>query len=336
MRYFKILFALLSFLMILNSGCRQEKQPNLEVDLSAVPIPDIQINRYGYSLFSIPTDSFADGLRKMGPSFPIFLNNMHNTEQAEIQLRKFVEDKGNRAAWQVIKEKYKSVQSLQNELNIAFQHYSYYFPNALLPTVYTYISGYNYEHPVIIDNNNMLIGLDCFLGSDFSFYKNVRVPIFLLPAMDSQNIAPVCMHQMAEVNYGQPLASNDLINNMLETGKMLYFCEAMLPTLPKYRLFGFTEKQMEWCFENEKNLWALFIDEKLLFTKDATIIRRFINPAPFTSGIARSSPGQTGVFIGWQIIRAYMENNPAVTLSDLMNTNDYNKILQASRYKPAR
>jgi hypothetical protein len=38
--------------------------------------------------------------------------------------------------------------------------------------------------------------------------------------------------------------------------------------------------------------------------------------------------------VGWQIIRSYMENNPEVSLQELMKMTDVNLIFSKSGYKP--
>jgi len=63
-------------------------------------------------------------------------------------------------------------------------------------------------------------------------------------------------------------------------------------------------------------------------------IIRYINASPTTSGFPLDSPGRTGVWIGWQIVRKYMKNFPETTLSELMQNSDYQQILNDSKYFP--
>jgi len=63
-------------------------------------------------------------------------------------------------------------------------------------------------------------------------------------------------------------------------------------------------------------------------------IVRFIGPAPFTSSFTNDSPGRTGSWLGWQIVRKYMKKNPEITLPELMKDDDYQKILNDSGYSP--
>jgi uncharacterized protein YjaZ len=56
---------------------------------------------------------------------------------------------------------------------------------------------------------------------------------------------------------------------------------------------------------------------------------------PFTSGFAEESPARTGSWLGWQIVKDYMDNND-VTLKELLKDTDSQKILEKSGYKPSR
>jgi len=60
-----------------------------------------------------------------------------------------------------------------------------------------------------------------------------------------------------------------------------------------------------------------------------------LNDGPFTSGFAKESPSRVGKWLGWQIIRAYMENNE-LGLEAMFAEKDSQKILQLSKYKPGK
>jgi uncharacterized protein YjaZ len=79
------------------------------------------------------------------------------------------------------------------------------------------------------------------------------------------------------------------------------------------------------------------VDEKLLYDSDPKLPGRFINPAPFSKfylEIDNESPGQIGMWIGWQIVRSYMKNND-VSLQQLLQT-DAKEIFDNSKYKPKK
>jgi uncharacterized protein YjaZ len=97
---------------------------------------------------------------------------------------------------------------------------------------------------------------------------------------------------------------------------------------------GYSSEQIEWCNRFEKDMWTYLIDEKLLFTTEHLDIKRYIDEAPFTTSFSKESPGRTGIWMGWQIVRDYMKNNPDVSLQELMSLKNYQEILNLSKYNP--
>ena len=84
-------------------------------------------------------------------------------------------------------------------------------------------------------------------------------------------------------------------------------------------------------------MWRYFIEKKLLYDTDQKLIPRFINPAPFSKfylEIDNESPGRVGAWIGWQMVRSFMENNE-VSFQELLQM-DAKEIFERSKYKPKK
>ena len=81
-------------------------------------------------------------------------------------------------------------------------------------------------------------------------------------------------------------------------------------------------------------MWEYLVENKLLFSSEKMVIRKLIGPAPFTSYFTTESPGRTGVWIGWQIVRKYAKNNKDLTPGEILYEMDYQKILRGSGYNP--
>jgi uncharacterized protein YjaZ len=142
------------------------------------------------------------------------------------------------------------------------------------------------------------------------------------------------MYAWAFQEYEYKGNTENLVSNMIYQGKLLYFVDAMIPEGPDSLKIGFTKNQMEWCKANESVMWSYLIENKSLFSGDRMESVRFINPAPFTTPFGQKSPGRSGVWIGWQIVKSYMKKNPEITLKGMMEENDYHKILNESGYAP--
>lgn len=99
---------------------------------------------------------------------------------------------------------------------------------------------------------------------------------------------------------------------------------------------GYTQKQLDWCKVFEADIWAYLIQNNLLYETNFNKIQVFLSEGPFTPGLGEnnSSAPKLGVWVGWQIVRKYMEEHPELSLQQLMAETDAQKILTQSKYKP--
>ncbi|MEO6347494.1 MAG: gliding motility lipoprotein GldB, partial [Aquaticitalea sp.] len=70
---------------------------------------------------------------------------------------------------------------------------------------------------------------------------------------------------------------------------------------------------------------------------DRDLPSRFIADAPFSKfylDLDNQSPGRLGQYIGWQIVRAYMQKND-VSMMDMLQ-KDALEIFKVSNFKPKR
>jgi hypothetical protein len=125
-----------------------------------------------------------------------------------------------------------------------------------------------------------------------------------------------------------------LLDHMIHEGKLLFYCENLLPEMSDTLITGFTAKQLKWCEKNEVQMWNYLVEKKLLFSTRQMDIVRYINDGPTTNGFPPESPARTGMWLGWQIVRTCMKRHPEITLSRLMVNDNYLDILNASGYSP--
>jgi len=128
----------------------------------------------------------------------------------------------------------------------------------------------------------------------------------------------------------------NLLEEMIYSGKLLYIKDRIIPFKTDAQKIGYTQLQLDWVYANQEQIWQYFIDKELLYSTDSKLPNRFINPAPFSkfylAEIDNESPGKVGQFVGWQIVKAYMDNN-SVTLTELLNT-PAQIVFNKSKYKP--
>lgn len=110
--------------------------------------------------------------------------------------------------------------------------------------------------------------------------------------------------------------------------------ERVMPCVPDSIIIGYTSPQIQEVENNMDIIWSYFIENKLFYETNSLEIHRFTGEAPKVAVIGEKCPGRIGRYIGWQIVKTYMDKNPEVTLKELMKETDAAKIFKLSKYKP--
>jgi hypothetical protein len=124
-----------------------------------------------------------------------------------------------------------------------------------------------------------------------------------------------------------------LVEQMVEKGKRLYLLDKVLPTTPDSLKLGYSGRQVSGCFDNEALIWNFFVKNDLLFSKDPLLNQVYIKDGPKTQELGEGAPGYIGLFVGRQVVRAYLKQFPETTLEQLM-AKPPKEILDQSEYKP--
>jgi hypothetical protein len=221
---------------------------------------------------------------------------------------------------------------LSDQLTAAFSNYKEYFPEKRIPHIYSCISGWNQS--VVTSDTILAIALDKYLGRHCDFYERLQFEHYMRYTMQREYIVPDCMKAWGYTTFEFRDSANCLLNNILYEGKIAYFINKMIPEAHDTIIFGFTPAQLKWCTNNSEQMWTYLVEHKLLFSTNNLTIRKLVYPAPFTSYFTQESPGRAAVWLGYKIVNAYMKHNVDVSLSQLMQETDYQKILRMSNFKP--
>ncbi len=297
------------------------------------PVP-IEIKRYGQTLFSLDTTRFAEELNRIQPDYQVFIGNNYNQPELLNQLYNFVTDTVLIKVNKKTQEVFPDLTHLETTIGKAFGRYDYFFPDKNPPVVYTYVSGMHYENPVEKNQDLLIIALDVFLGSDYEAYKYLGLPKYRINRMTPDYIPVEVMKTLYNVEINPGFRQKTLLERMIGAGKALVFLDATLPELSDTLKIGYSQKQWDWIENNKKPVWAYLVENQLFYNSSYDLQIEFMQEAPFTTGFGNESTPRLGVWLGWQIVRAYHQNHPEVSLSELINNADAQEILQESGYKP--
>jgi len=331
----KVLAFCLLFLVIVSQGCRFSSDP-LKIDVSEVRLEPIVIHRYDKDLFDIPPDRLKAGLEKLTPRYRFFLDTDLSDTITLREMQSYLTNFRTREFAEVTAAQFTNLRFLEDELTDAFRHLRWYFPEARIPRVYTYISGGDYEFPVRLADSVLLIALDTYLGEGFTPYAADGLPLYRIQRMTAGFILPGCMKALSTAYFPANYPGNNLLDQMIEAGKRIYFIDAMIPDYPDRFKLDYSDSQLEWAKQNESHVWAAIIENELLYSTRNNTIRTFLADGPFTADFSMESPPRLGEFIGWQIVKSYMKHHREVSLPQLMQQADAQKILSKSGYKPVK
>lgn len=231
--------------------------------------------------------------------------------------------------------------NLQDSLKSVFARVKHYYPNFVAPKVYLFTAELPYENPIAYfpESHDMVIGLDWFLGKEYSAYQKMGIPNYFSDFMTTESLLPQIVKSIAKQLVPLDIRKRKFIDKMIYEGKLLIVQDAILPNYSDELKIGYTSKKLEWSKENESSVYLYFTEEDLFFSDDIKLTQRFLDPAPFSKFFSENdtqSPGRIGAWIGWQICKAYLAKNPDMDLVTFLNKEDLEKIFSESAYKPKR
>ena len=180
----------------------------------------------------------------------------------------------------------------------------------------------------------LFISLDTYLGKEHPFYIGLQE--YLKKNFEKDQILPDIANEIAEVYVPQP-DSKTFLAHMLYYGKILYLKDRFLPKVADHNKIGYTEEELKWALENEEEIWRYFVEKEVIFDTNPELYSRFLYPAPFSKfylELDAESPARLGQFIGWQVIRRYMDKNE-LSIQEMLTT-DAETIFNKANYKPKK
>ena len=331
----KILFIVLAFVL---SSCVKTKtyKDKLQVHYENLEPKEIVVKKYIEALFSIDTANFAEGLKLIKDDYQVFLGGDLDNADAVDYLKDFATDTFCIRLNDMAQKKFSDDKKLKNDIKSVYQRLSYYYPGIEIPETYFYVSGVDHSIPsVMIQPGAVLVSMDYYLGNEDKIYDYIGMPRYRSLRCQPSYITRDIAQAFYDNYFAVPASKKDVLSEMINVGKQLYFIEAMNPALPDSVLLGYSSRQTQWVSQYEGEVWASLVGNNMLYTNDIMTFRSLFGDAPFTQMFSNESPGRLGEFIGLQIIRSYMTHND-ISLQDLLRNNDVQQIFQNSQYKPFR
>ena len=337
-------YTLLTVSLIALLGMAACKSGPKAPDVSHIPMT-VSVSRFDSALFTIDTNAMQPGLARLHASYPVFLplyvTDIMNlgaysdsSSAVQQQLHMFLTTPDFRHLEQSVQAKFGDGSTLNTQLAQCFRYIKYYIPSFHPPKVVTFISGIANYGAITVDTI-LGIGLDMYMGADFPPYAQIPdYPDYMIRRFAPEYITTNCMQVIQQQLYPPARKNANLLEQMMEAGKQQYFLDKVLPGTPDSVKLGYTRSQLDWCYDNEQMIWQFFVQNNLVYSSDWQQINHFVGDGPSTQGMPEGAPGKIANFVGWQIIKKYMNEHKEVTLQQLMESKDVTEIFKATKYRP--
>lgn len=299
--------------------------------------PELTFHRYEEVLFNLDTARFQEALMEVRDEYWPFLEGDLSDPLAVKYLRDFAVDTLSISLYHKVKTAFPNLDEVEEMVSDVYRHFNFYYPEIELPTqVYTCVSGIDPEvSPVLFFDGALVISLDWYLEGD-GIYSWIGMPQYRADRITKAGLSKD-LGQQIYLNYIQQSSKRiNLLEEMVELGRMYFFMEAMCPNLDDGTLLGYTPSQLQWAEDFEGDLWADMVGSQCLYASDLEVYRTFLSDGPFTNEYSHEAPARLGEFMGLHIIRSFVTANPNGSFRDLMEERDLQGLFQSSRYKPKK
>jgi gliding motility-associated lipoprotein GldB len=317
----KLLFLFVLFMAV---SCKKENQ--IENEIAKINT-NIQVERFD-ELFATVT---PDNLPKLKNAYPFmfsekFKDSFWLAKKADtLQMQLFNE----------VDKTFSDFNKTELEIESLLNHLKYYFPEFTTPRIITTTNDVDYRNKIIVTDTIVVMALDSYLGSDHEFYSGI--PKYVSANLKKEQLVVDLANEYAK-KYSYHPDRKTFLDEMIYFGKLLYFKDVVIPFKTEAERIGYSQGELDWAKANESYIWRYFVEHELLYSTDSKLPGRFIIDAPFSKffleEIDADSPGRLGQYIGWQIVRAYMEENDIHLKDMLIKTTE--DIFINSKFKPRK
>jgi len=336
MRHFNKLFITLLAAILFNA-CSSGR---MDADISNINIPKVKFQRLDKDLFDITEQNQKEKELELeknyGSFYKQFIYTIINANKSDTNyVLRFVKDKDMKNAYQEVLKNIsdQDIADLEESLTDCEKRFKYFFPARKIPSKHiAYFSGFNYN--IVYPDSTLGVSLEMYLGSKNPFYKMLQWPQYQVRALSKEYMLPNLIRGWLITEFDNAEPVNNLLSHMVFYGKIFYACDALIPDLHDSLKIAYSKQQLDYCHKYEKNLWGFFAQENRLYENNLKTVTEFTTEGPFTGSISKECPPRIAMWIGWQIVKSYMNNNEKVSLNDLMKETDAQKILNKSKYRP--
>jgi hypothetical protein len=303
---------------------------------------EIKIQRFDSAFFAMDTIHMKKSVTQLLAQYPGFGIDFLN----KVLMLKSPNDTQNiKAFFRLHMPIFKAAQELnavkiaKPELESAFKRLHYYFPKYNLTHNIILFIGPLESFGNIVTVDALAVGLQMHLGANAKWYFDESIqtiyPTYVSRRYTPEYIAINSVQNILNDIYISPANTQNLIQHIVEAGKIQYILNACFPDAPDSIKYGYTKDQYVNLKSQEGNIWDYILHEKLSFSTDLTDIDNFMQEGESSAIFSEVIPSNVGKYIGYRIVDAWMHQKAQKGISmEAMLATPADKIFSTSSYAP--
>lgn len=184
---------------------------------------------------------------------------------------------------------------------------------------------YGRQQSILFVDSVMLIALNHYLGSDYAGYagmydyrRALKTPAALPADMAEAIVATDYPYAVADAS------DATLISHMLYAGALTE-ARMRLSGADLATALGYDQEQLRFLADNYSAIRQELAAGNLLYDTSRRTIDAYMQPSPAVRTGSLVLPGRAGRYIGYRIVRQYLDDHPGTTLRQLLDPAFYTK-----------
>lgn len=298
--------------------------------------------RYDQLLAEIDTINTASDLIGLEKKYPDFtniyflrvINDSYNPDTSFTRIyNMYRKSPLIRIAQDTLPKLFNDLSKEEREFSDAFARLQTIIPDVQTPEVYTCLTEFGVG-AFSTSDTEMGLSLEMYFGAGNKYYNVETWPMFVQRTMNRENMVPNLLKNFIRNSLLPQNEPKTMLDHMIVQGKEVYLLKHMIPEDRDTLIYDYSKAQLEFCKQNEKQMWSYFLSEKLIYSDQYKKIQKYVLPAPNSPGMPAEAPGRSSAYLGGRIIESYVERNKGIDIRKLLANTNSQQILENARYKP--
>ena len=315
---FKSMLMIIASLVVYSCESSSDTSFSIKEEYPPVKIKRMDIEIYRYPSMTAEKQTSFNAEMESGISALLTMLNMGHPDDSAYM--KYVNSEAVKMFTPEVEEVFSDIADLENVLGGVKQNMKKELPHINMCEIYSIVSPY--KQSIYIADSTMLLVLNHYLGAEHKAYDGFEEYI------KKTKQAKYIPYDIVEATIGtfnpyETTGDEMVLSKMLFAGAIV---EAKMRIVPEASLslaLGYDEKELEWVEDNQQQLWNALVSKELLYSTSYMDINQLLSLTPCSSILHQQAPGRVGRYLGYKIIRAYLEKNPSTTLSQLLTPGFY-------------